>query len=94
MGLSLGVREGARIQFSGSVNAELMVRSVSATVCKIGIASSNPNIAEGEYDIVADERKEILPGVFCQVGKVDDHGGQSYTRLVFEAPRVVQISRL
>lgn len=92
MGLSLGVREGSRIIIDQS---ELVVMSVSSTLCQVAIGASKGRAGKiGKFDIVATERVEILPGVFCQLGKVDEHGGQSYTRLVFEAPRSIAIERV
>lgn len=90
MGLSLGVKEGSRILIGGG---ELLVKTVSSGRCQVVVQYDDPPSMLA-FDIVATERTEIMPCVFCQLGKVDDHGGQSYTRLVFEAPRSIPIERL
>lgn len=91
MGLSLGVKEGARIRIGEDPAAVVHVEKVSSKLVKISVTAGHlPQV----FDIVATERKLILPNVYCQLGKVDAQGGQSYTRLVFEAPRSIPIERV
>lgn len=95
MGLSLGVKQGARIKIGKAATLEVLkVEKKKVEVAVSSVLHSPDEVSTELFSIVDTERKEILPTVYCQLGKVDEHGGQSYNRLVFEAPRSVKIDRL
>lgn len=88
MGLSLGVRAGSKILIGAQ---EVNVLKVSQT--EVEVETFDLIRTRRVVKLTEQERVELFPEVFCSVGKVDLQAGNSYTRLVFEAPRTIAIER-
>lgn len=88
MALSMGVSVGSKIIIGNGVADERMMRILDTTN---GIV--NLQMDDGKKFIITDfERTEILPNVFVSLGM--KKGETSNTRLAFEAPREIQITRV
>lgn len=86
MALSIGVKAGRKICIGGT--HMLCVREILA-----------PNQVRITFDdkemLVTDlERTELMAEVFVSCGLSDSQPGSQYTRLAFEAPRVIRIERV
>lgn len=83
MALSIGVTAGSQIRIGKSVLKVVDITSGLITV-KVG---------NGPLHVLSDkERAEVLPNVFVFVG--DMRGRNTGSRLAFEAPRSVPITRV
>lgn len=83
MALSIGVAAGSRIDVAGHL---LEVKSISDPNLIVITVDGGPSIM-----LQAEERNQILPGVFVFSG-IGEQGGNN--RIAFEAPQEVRILRL
>lgn len=88
MALSIGVKAGSKIK----------VKSVRDHIVEVLNVPSHDRLVisvDGvQFEVTDKQRVEILPRVFVFCGSKDSRGVESYTRLAFEAPKIVRIERV
>jgi hypothetical protein len=85
MALSLGVSIGSKVQ----IGDKLLVITDILNGNHISLTYGGKT-----FLITESERTEIDPTVFVSCGSRDSNRHEKYTRLAFEAPREIQITRL
>ena len=85
MSLSIGVQKGFRIKIGDEV--------IRAIEIDYGRSVMMIEVGPRTHRITDDAKVEILPSVFVRYGKNRDRLDVMATRLAFDAPRHVKISR-